>query len=81
LIRPQRIGEDEGVPEVVFGARDHVAVAEAVELLRVHGEDVEAALNEYLHDGGTGCLDRDRRAARVAVRDPGQRRWGFSMSR
>jgi len=39
----QRVGEHEGVAAVILGAGHGVAVAKAIELLGIEGEDVQAA--------------------------------------
>ena len=46
--------EDEGVAAVVLGARHGMAVAEAVQLLGVEGEDVQAAFEQGVDDGAAG---------------------------
>ena len=53
----QRVGQDEGIAGVVLGASREVAVAEAVQLLGVEREDVEAMLGESFDDSPTRYLD------------------------
>jgi hypothetical protein len=56
-VRPQRIGEDEGVAAIILRAGDAMAVAEAVELHRVEGEDVDAALQQGIDDLPAGTTN------------------------
>lgn len=55
----KRIGTDKGVEAVVFGASHGVAVAEAVELLGVEGEDIEPMLEKGFDNGSMGQLESD----------------------
>jgi hypothetical protein len=55
----KRIGTDEGVEPVVFGAGHRVAVSEAVELLGIDGEDMESTLEQRFDNRSVGQLECD----------------------
>ncbi len=59
-IGAQRVGQDTGVTAVILGTRDTEPITEAIELLRIGGEDLEAALQKHFHHRSMRRLDRDR---------------------
>lgn len=58
-VSAQGVGKDEGVEAVVLGAGHRVAVAEAVELLGVDGEDLDGGVLEGFDNRAMGDLDSD----------------------
>jgi hypothetical protein len=55
----KRVGTNEGIEAVVFGAGDGVPVSEAVELLGVDGEDIEPTLEQRFDHRSMGQLESD----------------------
>jgi hypothetical protein len=68
LIRSQRIGKHKGIASVVFRSRDTVTVPEPVELLGVHGKDVEAALDQPFDNRTTRYFNRHGHPLRLSRR-------------
>jgi hypothetical protein len=60
------VGEDVGVAAVILGAGEGVAVAEAVELLGVDGEDAALALEEEFDERAVGGFEGDEDTGGVA---------------
>jgi hypothetical protein len=50
-VRAQRRGQHEGIAPIILGARHAVAIAEAIELLGIEREDVDAAFQQRVHQG------------------------------
>ena len=53
----KRVGTDEGVEPVVFGACHAVPVSEPVEPIGIDGEDIEFTLEQSFHDRSMGKLE------------------------
>jgi hypothetical protein len=62
-------GQYERIPTIIFGPRDRVAVAEAVELLGVEREDVEAAFEQRVDHRAPRHLQRDGDASGLPARE------------
>ncbi len=62
------VRQDKGIPPVILGAGHRVAITKAIELLRVDGKDLEAALHEGFHHGTPRHLNGDRDVLRVPRR-------------
>src|SRR6516164_2843121 len=64
-IGAQRITQYESIAPVILGAGHAVAVAEAIELFRIDGVDVEAPLDQGLDHCAARNLDRDGDRSRI----------------
>src|SRR5712691_4275013 len=56
-IRPQGIGQHEGIAPVILGAGDRVPIAEAVELLGIDRVDMQVSLDESFDQSPSRPLD------------------------
>src|SRR5262249_6152009 len=63
----ERRGQRLCVSAIVFGSRRREAIAEAVELARVDGVDLEPAIEKRLNDGAVRNLDRNMNIFRLAA--------------
>lgn len=54
----QRRGQDQGVAPIVLRLRRREAIAKAIELLVIDGEDPDAAVHQRFHHGAMRRLDR-----------------------
>jgi hypothetical protein len=68
LIGTQRIAEHEGVPAVVLGARDGMAVTETIQLFRIDAEDRPLMFQERFDEGTAGYFKGYRDAAHLSFR-------------
>src|SRR3954451_1087056 len=59
-VSSQRVGQNEGVAPVVFGASGRVTVTKAVQLFRMNRENRKAVFGKRLDDGSSRDLHRDR---------------------
>ncbi len=67
-VRSQRIGENEGVATVIFGAAHRMAVPESVHLLGIDSENGDAAVEKGFDHGPMRFLDSDRDALGTIAR-------------
>jgi hypothetical protein len=72
LIGTECIGQHKGIASVVFRSRDTVTVPEPVELLGVHGKDVEVALDQPFDHRATRHFDGHSYPLRLARRQSPQ---------
>src|SRR6266498_2040842 len=71
-IRPERIGQHEGVPPVILRSGHRVAIAEAVELLWIDREDMKASLDQGFDHSPARYLNGDSDRGRVTAGQPDQ---------
>jgi hypothetical protein len=72
-VGPHDVRQDRRVERIVLLASHRVAIAEAVELFGIAGEDLTAALDEGFDDRPTRRLDGDRDAVELAEAVRGER--------